>query len=93
MLLMGYIADQIGRKWGSVLTAAFMFIGGILLTCSTGPTIQGWAIMFAVAQFIFGYGVGGKLSVPEGSFHSCCMQQSCHALFSIGLDPAQLMRA
>ena len=59
MLLMGYIADQIGRKWGSVLTSAFMFIGGILLTCSTGPTIQGWAIMFAVSQFIFGYGVGG----------------------------------
>ena len=60
MLLMGYIADQIGRKWGSVLTSTFMFIGGILLTCSTGPTIQGWAIMFAVAQFIFGYGVGGE---------------------------------
>ena len=68
MLLMGYIADQIGRKWGSVLTATFMFIGGILLTCSTGPTIQGWAIMFAVAQFIFGYGVGGELPVPEGSW-------------------------
>ena len=93
MLLMGYIADQIGRKWGSVLTAAFMFIGGILLTCSTGPTIQGWAIMFAVAQFIFGYGVGGELSVAEGSCHSCCRQQSCHAPFSIALDPAQLMRA
>ena len=60
MLLMGYIADQIGRKWGSVLTSTFMFIGGILLTCSTGPTIQGWAIMFAVSQFIFGYGVGGE---------------------------------
>ena len=61
MLLMGYIADQIGRKWGSVLTSAFMFIGGILLTCSTGPTIQGWAIMFAISQFIFGYGVGGEV--------------------------------
>ena len=54
MLLMGYIADQIGRKWGSCTTAAFMFIGGILLTCSTGPTIKGWAIMFAVAQVCVG---------------------------------------
>ena len=54
MLLMGYIADQIGRKWGSALTAAFMFIGGIMLTASNGVTIQGWAIMFAVSQFIFG---------------------------------------
>lgn len=53
MLLMGFIADQIGRKWGSVLTSAFMFIGGILLTASSGKTIQGWAIMFAVAQVQF----------------------------------------
>lgn len=50
MLLMGFIADQIGRKWGSVLTAAFMFVGGIMLTASNGTTIQGWAIMFAVSQ-------------------------------------------
>lgn len=54
MLLMGYIADQIGRKWGSALTASFMFVGGIMLTASNGVTIQGWAIMFAVSQFIFG---------------------------------------
>ncbi|CAK0752621.1 hypothetical protein CVIRNUC_002160 [Coccomyxa viridis] len=67
MLLMGYIADQIGRKWGSVLTSCFMFIGGILLTCSTGPTIQGWAIMFAVSQFIFGYGVGGEYPLASSS--------------------------
>lgn len=50
MLLMGFIADQIGRKWGSVLTAAFMFVGGIMLTASNGVTIQGWAIMFAISQ-------------------------------------------
>ena len=54
MLLMGYIADQIGRKWGSCTTAGFMFIGGILLTASNGPTIKGWAIMFAVAQVTVG---------------------------------------
>jgi MFS family permease len=67
MLLMGFIADQIGRKWGSVLTATFMFIGGILLTASNGKTLQGWAIMFAVAQFIFGYGVGGEYPLASSS--------------------------
>ena len=74
MLLMGYIADQIGRKWGSVLTSAFMFIGGILLTCSTGPTIQGWAIMFAISQFIFGYGVGGK-APSRKNLHCPCARR------------------
>jgi MFS family permease len=67
MLLMGFIADQIGRKWGSVLTATFMFIGGILLTASNGTTIQGWAIMFAVSQFVFGYGVGGEYPLASSS--------------------------
>ncbi|CAL8462225.1 g1756 [Coccomyxa elongata] len=67
MLLMGYIADQIGRKWGSALTASFMFIGGIMLTASNGVTIQGWAIMFAVSQFIFGYGVGGEYPLASSS--------------------------
>lgn len=27
MLSVGFIADRIGRKWGSVMTAAIMFIG------------------------------------------------------------------
>ncbi|KAK9906884.1 hypothetical protein WJX75_009747 [Coccomyxa subellipsoidea] len=67
MLLMGFIADQIGRKWGSTLTAAFMFVGGIMLTASNGTTIQGWAIMFAVSQFIFGYGVGGEYPLASSS--------------------------
>jgi MFS family permease len=90
MLLMGYIADQIGRKWGSVLTATFMFIGGILLTCSSGPTIQGWAIMFAVSQFIFGYGVGGEKSAPGGIFHMFFVQHSSDGPLSIWLDLAHL---
>ena len=50
MLSLGFIADKIGRKWGSVCCAAFMFVGGILLTASSGPTLAGWAIMFTISQ-------------------------------------------
>ena len=86
MLLMGYIADQIGRKWGSVLTSTFMFIGGILLTCSTGPTIQGWAIMFAVAQFIFGYGVGGEIPSRKPLLCLTCRKRQVLAVFCLTCD-------
>ena len=50
MLSLGFIADKIGRKWGSVCCASFMFMGGILLTASSGPTLAGWATMFTISQ-------------------------------------------
>ena len=50
MLSLGFIADKIGRKWGSVCCASFMFVGGILLTASSGPTLAGWATMFTISQ-------------------------------------------
>ena len=37
---LGYLADRIGRKWGSVVTAATMLVGGVLLACSNGPTVR-----------------------------------------------------
>lgn len=53
MISMGFIADQIGRKWGSVMCAAFMFVGGIILTASGGSLLV-WAWIFTVGQAIFG---------------------------------------
>lgn len=37
-LTFGFLADVIGRKWGSRLTMAIMFVGGVLLTgaCEAG---------------------------------------------------------
>jgi MFS family permease len=55
MFTMGFIADQIGRKWGSTMVAFFMFAGGILLTASGGPTLATWAWMFIIGEFVFGY--------------------------------------
>ncbi len=46
---LGYLADRIGRKWGSVCTAATMLVGGVLLACSTGPSVRA---MFLVPTFI-----------------------------------------
>ena len=40
MLTLGYLGDQIGRKWGSVTTASVMLIGGIMLTASGGVSVK-----------------------------------------------------
>lgn len=67
MCMMGYVGDTIGRKWGSVTTAVIMFIGGIMLTCLDGVNEKGLAIMYIVAQFVFGFGVGGEYPMAAGS--------------------------
>ncbi len=67
MGLMGYVGDMIGRKWGSVTTACVMFVGGVLLTCLDGVNEKGLAIMYIVAQFVFGFGVGGEYPMAAGS--------------------------
>lgn len=45
-LALGYLADRVGRKWGSVVTAATMLLGGVLLACANGPTVHA---MFVVS--------------------------------------------
>jgi MFS family permease len=49
---LGYLADRIGRKWGSVVTAATMLAGGVLLACSNGPTVHAMFIVSTCAQFL-----------------------------------------
>ena len=40
-----------------------MLLGAIMLACSTGTTVNGWVIMYAVSQLVYGVGVGGELLV------------------------------
>lgn len=54
MFTLGYVGDQIGRKWGSVTSASFMFIGGVLLTSASGSNAA-WAWVFIIGEAIFGY--------------------------------------
>ena len=39
--------------------AVIMLIGTIMLAVATGTTANGWVIMYAIAQLVFGFGVGG----------------------------------
>ncbi|KAL3162223.1 hypothetical protein ABBQ32_009926 [Trebouxia sp. C0010 RCD-2024] len=59
-LMFGVMGDWIGRKATMLIDMSVILIGVILLTVSNGPTINGWVIMYAWAQFIFGVGIGGE---------------------------------
>ena len=39
--------------------AVVMFIGCVMLAVATGTTANGWVIMYAISQLVFGFGVGG----------------------------------
>ncbi|EFJ43350.1 proton/phosphate symporter [Volvox carteri f. nagariensis] len=66
-IVLGFFADRIGRKWGSVSTAGTMVIGAILIIASKGPTERALWEMFTAVQFIFGIGVGGEYPVASTS--------------------------
>lgn len=43
--------------------AVVMFIGCVMLAVATGTTSNGWVIMYAIAQLVFGFGVGGMYAL------------------------------
>lgn len=67
MLAFGYVADIIGRKWGSRLTMLIMFVGACLLTGAYGPTDQVFVSVFCFSLFFYALGVGGEYPLASSS--------------------------
>ncbi|TVY68768.1 Inorganic phosphate transporter 1-2 [Lachnellula suecica] len=59
-ILVGYLGDKIGRRWGLIQDAVIMFLGLIMLTASWGTTLNGWVICYALSLMFYGVGVGGE---------------------------------
>lgn len=53
-ITLGFLADRIGRKWGSVTTASLMLLGGILILASAGNSPHGIFLMYTTCQ-VCGY--------------------------------------
>lgn len=66
MLIFGFLADWIGRKWGSRLTMTFMLLGGILLTSAAGSA-QAFLTVFLIGLALYGLGVGGEYPLASSS--------------------------
>lgn len=47
---LGYLADRVGRKWGSVVTAATMLLGGALMATSSGSSAAALFVV-RISQF------------------------------------------
>jgi MFS family permease len=66
-VLVGYLGDQLGRRWGLIQDATIMFIGLLMLTSAWGITQEGWVICYAWALFFYGVGVGGEYPMTATS--------------------------
>ncbi|KAF7322437.1 MFS transporter [Mycena chlorophos] len=61
-VVIGYLCDVKGRKWGIVLSTVLIVIGIILAAASHGAhgSFHGFLWMFTIARGITGLGVGGE---------------------------------
>jgi MFS family permease len=66
-ILVGFIGDWIGRRWGLIQDATIMFLGLIMLTAAWGVTQNGWVICYVWALFFYGIGVGGEYPMTATS--------------------------
>ncbi|GAM90483.1 hypothetical protein ANO11243_085270 [Dothideomycetidae sp. 11243] len=66
-ILVGFIGDWLGRRWGLIQDATIMFIGLLMLTAAWGVTQNGWVICYAWALFFYGVGVGGEYPMTATS--------------------------
>jgi MFS family permease len=59
-VLVGFIGDGIGRRWGLIQDASIMFIGLVMLTAAWGTSLNGWIICYGWSLFFYSIGVGGE---------------------------------
>jgi len=68
MMVMGFLGDLVGRKWGSKMVAAIMLSGAMALALSPFTTgSHAYFIFFLVAQSWYGIGVGGEYPMASSS--------------------------
>ncbi|KAN0076469.1 Major facilitator superfamily domain containing protein [Elaphomyces granulatus] len=66
-ILVGFLGDWLGRRWGLIQDATIMFLGLIMLTAAWGVTQNGWVICYAWSLFFYGIGVGGEYPMTATS--------------------------
>jgi MFS family permease len=76
MIVVGYLANSIGRRKGSILTASLMGGGAVGLFLVTFISSPVWLYRWMSALlFVFGLGVGGEYPLSASSASEKAMQQ------------------
>ena len=65
-----------GASLSMMQDAVVMLLGTIMLAVANGTTTNGWVVMYAIAQLVFGSGVGGE---PVSSWvrYACAKHSAC----------------
>jgi len=66
-ILVGFVGDLIGRRFGLIQDAVVMFVGLLMLTAMWGRDLNGWVICYAWSLFFYGIGVGGEYPMTATS--------------------------
>ena len=66
-VLVGFIGDWLGRRWGLIQDAIIMFFGLLMLTAAWGTTLNGWVICYGWSLFFYSIGVGGEYPMTATS--------------------------
>ena len=66
-IMVGFIGDSIGRRWGLIQDAVIMFVGLLMLTAAWGTTQNGWVICYAWSLWFYSVGVGGEYPMTATS--------------------------
>lgn len=66
-VIVGFLGDWIGRRWGLIQDATIMLLGLVMLTAAWGIDLNGWVICYAWSLFVYGIGVGGEYPMTATS--------------------------
>lgn len=66
-VLVGFIGDGIGRRFGLIQDAGIMLLGLIMLIAGWGVDLNGWVICYGWSLFIYSIGVGGEYPMTATS--------------------------
>ena len=80
MVLLGFLANSIGRRRGSILTASLMAFGAICMTLSSVLLSSQPSMLFPIMSlsfFVFGTGVGGEYPLSASSASERAMTAMC----------------
>lgn len=66
-VLVGFIGDGIGRRFGLIQDAGIMLLGLVMLIAGWGVNLNGWVICYAWSLFIYSIGVGGEYPMTATS--------------------------
>ena len=66
-IVLGALADQLGRKWLMVISCSLLIVGGIFCTVAYASNHITFIYVLAIARFVLGIGIGAEYPLAATS--------------------------